>query len=163
MKKTIIVTFCFIATFLLVACNNTARKQETINMDNDTGMDNEKMYEEHGTRKISVQRENGFPIIFELNNGKAATELYNQLPIAIEIGDFSNNEKIFYPPKKLNISDTPLAEPVIGTLAYYAPWGDVVMFYDKFNANSSLYEIGHVVSGGELIKELSGKVKIDKL
>lgn len=154
MKKTIIVIFCSIATFFFVACNNT---------DNNTRKGDEKIYEEQTTREITVQTEDGNTIIFELNNSKAATELYNQLPISVKIEEFSTNEKVFYPPKKLDVSDTLLAGPMIGTLAYYAPWGDVVMFYDKFNANSSLYGIGYAVSGEELIKELSGKVKIDKL
>ncbi len=48
-----------------------------------------------------------------------------------------------------------------GVLAYYEPWGDVVMFYGDFNQNSSLYELGHVVSGEELIQEISGTITID--
>ena len=49
----------------------------------------------------------------------------------------------------------------VGTLAYYAPWGDVVMFYGEYNENPSLYELGHVVSGEELIPDLSGSVIIE--
>lgn len=30
-----------------------------------------------------------------------------------------------------DLIDTPKAEMKIGTLAYYAPWGNVVMFYDS--------------------------------
>lgn len=30
--------------------------------------------------------------------------------------------------------DTPQASSGTGTLACYAPWGDVVMFYDDFSA-----------------------------
>ena len=53
-----------------------------------------------------------------------------------------------------------MAEGGAGTLAYYAPWGDVVLFYDSYSANPSLYELGQVVSGGELVGELSGTVVI---
>ena len=45
-------------------------------------------------------------------------------------------------------------------MAYYAPWGDVVMFFDDYSPNSSLYELGQAVSGGELISEISGTVTI---
>ena len=48
-----------------------------------------------------------------------------------------------------------------GTLAYYAPWGDVVMFYDEYSENPSLYELGQAVSGGELVGQLSGTIMID--
>lgn len=116
--------------------------------------------EETGSRQISVQfGEN--TVIYELNDSPAADSLYEQLPITTEVEDFSTNEKIFYPPQELDTSDSPVAEGGAGTLAYYAPWGDVVMFYDDYSANSSLFELGHAVSGGEQIGEMSGTIVID--
>ncbi|MFX1339662.1 MAG: cyclophilin-like fold protein [Promethearchaeota archaeon] len=109
--------------------------------------------------QISIQI-NGNTIVYELNNSQAARELYEQLPLSIIVEDFGNNEKIFYPPKKLNTTGTPLANAQFGTLAYYAPWGDVVMFYDSFGSASGLYELGNVISGGEHIKNMSGTIKI---
>ncbi len=101
--------------------------------------------------------------VFELNESSTAKGLYTQLPLSIEVEDYASNEKIFYPPKKLDTKDTPLADAKAGTLAYYAPWGDVVMFYKYFGSASGLYELGHAVSGAEFIKELSGTVKIEKV
>ena len=72
----------------------------------------------------------------------------------------STNEKIFYPPVKLDTSDSPLAKAGAGTLAYYAPWGDVVMFYGDYNENPSLYELGQIVSGAELVSGMSGTISI---
>ena len=46
-------------------------------------------------------------------------------------------------------------------MAYYAPWGDVVMFYDEYSQNSSLFELGQVVSGGDLVEQMSGMITID--
>jgi len=110
--------------------------------------------------KISVNA-NGNTTVFQLNDSRAAKDLYAQLPLNIEVEDYSHNEKIFYPPKKLATSDTPLADARAGTLAYYAPWGDVVMFYKTFGTASGLYELGHAVSGMEHIKDLSGMIKIE--
>ncbi len=116
--------------------------------------------EETGSRQISVQfGEN--TVIYELNDSPAADSLYEQLPITTEVEDFSTNEKIFYPSQELDTSDSPVAEGGAGTLAYYAPWGDVVMFYDDYSANSSLFELGQAVSGGEQIGEMSGTIVID--
>ena len=110
-------------------------------------------------RRISVQfGENA--VIYELNDGTAATSLYEQLPFTCEVEDFSTNEKIFYPPQELDTSDSPLAQSGAGTLAYYAPWGDVVMFYGDYRANASLYELGQVVSGGELVGQMSGTITV---
>lgn len=110
--------------------------------------------------KISVHA-NSNTTVFQLNDSQAAKDLYAQLPLSIEVENFSNNEKIFYPPKKLATSDTPLANARTGTLAYYAPWGDVVMFYKDFGTASGLYELGHAVSGMEHIKDFSGMIKIE--
>ncbi len=112
--------------------------------------------------KISINA-NGNTTVFELNDSQASKELYAQLPLTIKVEDYSNNEKIFYPPKKLSTSNTSLANGGIGTLAYYAPWGDVVMFFGNFGRASGLYELGNVVSGKEYIKDMSGTIEIKSI
>lgn len=102
-------------------------------------------------------------IIFELNDSEAARDLYNQLPLTIEVENFSSNEKIFYPSNELNTSGTPQAEGGVGTLAYYAPWGDVVMFYDNFSPSSGLYELGEAIEGVDLIRNLTGQITIERI
>ncbi len=112
------------------------------------------------SRQISVQfGEN--TAVYELNNSAAANSFYEQLPFTVEAEDFSNNEKIFYPPQELDTEDSPLAQSGAGTLAYYKPWGDVVFFYGDYNGNPSLYELGQVVSGGELVSKMSGTITIE--
>ena len=117
--------------------------------------------EKEATMKISVKA-NGKITVFELNNSTAAKDLYDQLPLNIKVENYSDNEKIFYPPRKLNTADTPMADAKAGTLAYYAPWGDVVIFYKNFGSASGLYELGHAISGSKNIPEMSGIIQIDK-
>lgn len=106
---------------------------------------------------------NGTSILFELNDSPAARDLYAQLPLSVDVENFGGNEKIFYPPEKLNVADTPLAKDVQpGTLAYYAPWGDVVLFYGRFGAAAGLYDLGRAVSGRAHIQGLSGTVRVEK-
>ena len=100
-------------------------------------------------------------VIYQLNHSAAAVSLWEQLPLTIEVEDYSTNEKIFYPPQALDITDTPMADEGAGTLAYYEPWGDVVLFYGDYSENPSLYELGHVVSGGELVSRMTGTITID--
>lgn len=110
--------------------------------------------------KISVES-NGNTIVYELNNSGASKDLISQLPLEIKVENYSHDEKIYYPPNKLSTTNTPLASnAVAGTLAYYAPWGDVVMFYKDFGSASGLYELGDVVSGKEHIKNMSGTIVI---
>jgi hypothetical protein len=118
--------------------------------------------EDQMTIKISV-KVNGNTMVFELNNSPAARDLYAQLPLSITVENYGDNEKIFYPPEKLNTTDTPpAAGGRTGTLAYYAPWGDVVMFYNGFRSTPGLYELGHVTSGSEYMAEMSGTIQIEK-
>ncbi len=115
--------------------------------------------EEDEVMKIKVISKE-YEIIYELNQSQAAKDLYAQLPLALEVKDFSTNEKTFYPPEELDITDAPLANAEKGSLCYYSPWADVVMFYDHFGQGSSLYELGEVVSGKEDIEKLSGMIEI---
>ena len=39
----------------------------------------------------------------------------------------------------------------------------VVVFYDDFHANNDLYELGHVISGEDIVSELSGIVTIETM
>ena len=100
-------------------------------------------------------------LIYALNDSPAAVSLLEQLPLTTEVEDYSTNEKIFYPPQELDTSNTPTASGGDGTLAYYAPWGDVVMFYSDYSENSSLFELGQVVSGGELVAQMRGTITVD--
>ena len=95
--------------------------------------DTSKESEESSMTQISVTW-GGNRIFCELNNSPAARSLLNQLP---------------------------LAQAGTGTLAYYEPWGDVVFFYGKYNENLGLFELGQVVSGEELIAQMSGTITIE--
>ena len=115
-------------------------------------------------KRISVQFGDA-EVIYELNDSTAANALYEMLPLTVEVEDYSTNEKIFYPPEELVSVETPLAvsDTDGGTLAYYEPWGNVVMFYDGFNENSSLYELGYAVSGAEQISSMSGTITVEAI
>lgn len=103
-----------------------------------------------------------YTVTYQLNNSQAAKELYAQLPLTLEVENYSDNEKIFYPPKELKTGGTPKSEGKKGSLSYYEPWGDVVMFYQSAESASDLYELGTVISGEEHISRLSGKITISK-
>lgn len=105
-----------------------------------------------GTREVS----------YGLNDSTAAMDLYQRLPLKIELKDYSDNEKNFYP-GALDVSDTPRAKNREGTLAYYGPWKDVVLFYGPYRENEELYELGRVLENGDRISQLRpGMVTIEK-
>lgn len=118
--------------------------------------------EKNKIMKISVKN-NGSIVIFELNNSTAAKAFYNQLPMTVEVENYSNNEKIFYPASTLDTSNTPMEKCSTGTLAYFAPWGNIVMFYGDFGKYNGLYNLGNAVESTELIKNLHGTIYIEKI
>lgn len=122
---------------------------------------------EKGGRKTAsgsriIIKSDTYTVVYKLNNSKAAKELYDQLPLTLKVENYSDNEKIFYPPKKLKTKGTPKSGGSKGSLSYYAPWGDVVMFYDTAGSAFGLYELGTVVSGEDDISKLSGRITISK-
>lgn len=114
---------------------------------------------ENGAMKISIKSAE-YEIIYELNNSPSAKDLYAQLPLSTEVEPFSNNEMTFYPPQKLDTSSTPLSGGEAGSLSYYEPWGDVVMFYAPCDPNGSLYELGTIISGKDDIEKLNGPITV---
>lgn len=111
--------------------------------------------------QIRVEGEDGQNIVFQLYNNPAAHTLYEQLPLSISVENYSHNEKIFYPPEELDTSETPLAKGPAGTLAYYEPWGDVVLYYGECKGAGGLYALGEAVSGTDQIETLSSEIRVE--
>lgn len=115
---------------------------------------------ETDTRVIRVRDEAGHKALFVLNDSPAADSLYRQLPITVKVENFSTNEKIFYP-EALELGDTPQPDGSVGALAYYEPWGNVVMFFDQYRVNGDLYALGQVSDGLDDIPRMSGMITVE--
>lgn len=112
------------------------------------------------TKQIQIITKDGKVLIARLDESTAANEFYRQLPLTIKVSDYAGSEKIFYLPQRLNTANTPLAQGAAGTIAYYAPWGNVALFYGKCDGASGLYALGEVVEGIEHLASMSGSVEI---
>ena len=83
--------------------------------------------------------------------------------MVLDLANFRNAQWMFYPPEKLNVTAREAYhDGKKGKLSYYAPWGDVVMFYKSFGSAPRLYELGRAVQGVEHMKDLSGTIRIRK-
>jgi hypothetical protein len=102
-------------------------------------------------------------IVFALNDTPAAKSLYAQLPLEIEVDNYGGNEKIFYPPEKLDGKNAVETGGEAGGLAYFSPWGNVVMYYGAFSQYPGLYVLGEAISGGEQIGQLTGTIRVTAL
>lgn len=161
LKRNLICICMIVAMILSFAGCGTPEKNTELPVSEQNKEENLDMAEAEGDEVMKIKvASNEYEIIYELNQSRAAKDLYAQLPLTLEVKDFSTNEKTFYPPEELDISDAPLADAEKGSLCYYSPWADVVMFYDHFGQGSSLYELGEVISGKEDIEKLNGTITV---
>lgn len=101
-------------------------------------------------------------ITFELNETSAAKSLYAMLPLEVKVENYSNNEKIFYPPTSVSYgSDCIEGDCPAGTLALFSPWGNVVMYYGAASRYSGLYILGKAIEGADGIRNLTGTIRVE--
>lgn len=100
-------------------------------------------------------------VVFELNNTPSAKSFYNMLPFDSSVKNYSDNEKIFDPKKKIDTANGLEGNCPTGTLALFSPWGNVVMFYGPAPAYPGLYLLGKAVDGIEKIKNFSGTIHVE--
>jgi hypothetical protein len=100
-----------------------------------------------------------------LDHNAAANAFIQLLPLELTLEDYNRTEKISDLPKKLSTVDAPSGiTPAAGDIAYYAPWGNLAIFYREFPYSSGLVRLGKIDSG---IEELRGngpvKIRIERV
>ena len=87
-----------------------------------------------------------------LEDNSAARSLVEQLPLTLSFEDYNGTEKIAYPPEALDLSGAPdSCDPEAGTLAYYAPWGNLCIFYRDFGPSQGLVPLGKAEGAADLL------------
>ena len=82
---------------------------------------------------------------FVLEDTPPARELADMLPLKLKVSDFASAEKIAYLPGKLTVKGMPDGTDArAGDLAYYAPWGNLALFYKDAPYARGLVRLGHV-------------------
>lgn len=93
-----------------------------------------------------------------LKDSAATRGFLAQLPLDLELKDYSGTEKIAYLPRKLDTSDAPDGiDPVVGDVTYYAPWGNLAIFYEDFGYSLGLIKLGTISSGLENLRYSGAK------
>ncbi len=82
------------------------------------------------------------------NNSQAAKDFIALLPLTLTLNDYNATEKISDLPRRLSTKDAPPGfDPSIGDIAYYAPWGNLAIFYKDFGYSSGLVKLGTIDAG----------------
>ena len=98
-----------------------------------------------------------------INNSKAGDDFLSLLPLSVKAEDFNSTEKIFYLSKKLNTQNEPDGiNPKAGDITYYAPWGNIAIFYRDFRYSNNLIYLGRFenVSDVEKLSNMKGDFDI---
>lgn len=88
------------------------------------------------------------------------------LPLELTLKDYNGTEKISDLPRRLTTQSAPPGiEPAAGTFAYYAPWGNLAIFYRDYRYSNNLLRLGVIESGLEKVQSQSGDfhVRLERL
>lgn len=114
---------------------------------------------EEGTMKIQFVFDNS-TVTATLNDSPSARDFVAILPLTLELEDYASTEKIAYLPSKLTKEGAPTGvSSTAGDISYYAPWGNLVVFYKNFGYASGLINLGKI--DGDLSRfTSSGSMKV---
>jgi hypothetical protein len=95
-----------------------------------------------------------------LIDSKTTRAFISLLPLTLTLEDYAGTEKISDLPKRLSTEGAPSgSDPSVGDIAYYAPWGNLAIFYRDFGYASGLVILGKIDSGIEILN-VPGPVKV---
>ena len=137
--------------------NNTIAENEIENIESDKNMSTNKRI------KLSFDNEE---LYVKLENNNSTQDFLKLLPLTIKFEDYNNTEKIAMLDTKLDTTDTPSGyDPQIGDFAYYAPWGNLSVFYKDFRYSNSLIKLGTFENGIDKMKNIvdGTEIKIEEV
>jgi hypothetical protein len=103
---------------------------------------------------------NGKAITATMTDNATAREFLALLPMTVTLEDYSQTEKINYLPRKLSTAGAPAGiDPYVGDITYYAPWGNLAIFYKDFGYSRALIHLGRIDSGIEALA-VPGSLKV---
>ncbi|WP_273212020.1 cyclophilin-like fold protein [Helicobacter rodentium] len=84
----------------------------------------------------------GKSFVLSLENNAIAKDFYALLPLALSFSDYVGKEKIARLEKSLNAQESGEYNPQSGDFFYFAPWGNVGIFYAKQPPYKGLIKLG---------------------
>lgn len=108
------------------------------------------LLDEASTVKINIRAADRV-IPATLNDSKAAQDFASLLPLSLTLEDHASTEKISDLPRRLSTDGAPPGyDPSVGDIAYYAPWGNLAIYYRDFEYSTGLVSLGTFASGADM-------------
>src|SRR5947209_5651810 len=109
--------------------------------------------------KIRIKFENKV-LTATLRDSKTARDFVSQLPLTLTLEDYASTEKISDLPKRLSTEGAPSgSEPSVGDIAFYAPWGNLAIFYRAAEYANGLVILGKI-DGEAAAFNVPGSMKV---
>ncbi|RDZ11296.1 hypothetical protein C3744_21910 [Priestia megaterium] len=169
MKKFLCLSSILIISAALAACGNNTS----------SAADRDHNASKHLNREPEQPKEDSISdtrIKLTFNNKEVFVRMYDnptskdflaQLPLTITFEDYIGKEKISILQKRLSADDVQAGDlSKKGDFAYYAPWGNVAIFYKGFeDATNDLIILGQIESGKKNVENIHGDftVTIEKV
>jgi hypothetical protein len=106
----------------------------------------------------------GTLITATLDDNETSRDFVSLLPLTLTLTDYAATEKISDLPRGLSTQGSPSgSEPSIGDIAYYAPWGNLALFYRDAPFASGLVRLGVIDSNVDALRRtgsLSAKIDV---
>jgi hypothetical protein len=78
-----------------------------------------------------------------LDDTPAGRDFAALLPLELTLSDYNATEKVADLPRKLDTRDASASyTPKTGDVTYYAPWGNLAIFYKPFRTSNGLVRLG---------------------
>ncbi len=87
-----------------------------------------------------------------LDDSPTVQDFIARLPLTLVLKDYAATEKVGFLPDKLTTQGAPPGStPAVGDISYYAPWGNLAIFYQHFSYSPQLIRLGRITSNTELL------------
>ncbi|KQP81835.1 cyclophilin-like fold protein [Aeromicrobium sp. Leaf291] len=91
----------------------------------------------------------------------AGRDLVAQLPLELDMSDHGGVEKTGPLPRELSTDGEPTgADPDVGALGYYAPYGDLVLYYGDQSYFDGIVVLGRMEEGFDALGRIDGNVSV---
>jgi len=103
----------------------------------------------------------GTDLTATLVDSETTQDFLSLLPLTLTLSDYRETEKISDLPRQLSTAGAPAGhDPEVGDITYYAPWGNLAIFYEDFDYSPGLVKLARIDSGIEALAAGSGEVTV---
>jgi len=95
----------------------------------------------------------GVTLAATLEDTTAARDFASMLPLELTLEDYAATEKVSDLAKRLTTDGAPAGvTPAIGDIAYYAPWGNLALYYKAFRYSPGLVRLGKIEGSVDVLR-----------